>query len=113
MTNHDKGAYIFLVVSETLWDTISITGDGQGPSEPYALCELVSADTREQARWAVYQTWQWYDQNDASQMPKFRTAKIRANYEGVPCGIVSDIIDMETAVPARVWNRLAARASNG
>lgn len=102
---NDKNAYIFLVVSEVLWDVISITDDGEGPSEPYALCELVSADTREQARWDVYRTYQWFNSDDMRDMPKFRTAKIRNNVEGVPRGVVSDILDMSEIVPAEIWSR--------
>jgi len=98
-------AYIFLVISETLYDIIPITDDGQGPLEPYCLCELVAADTREQARWDVYQTYTQYNANDVRDMPKFRTAKIRANRDGLPRGIVSDIIDMSREVPIEIWNR--------
>jgi len=98
-------AYIFLVISETLYSIVSITDDCQGPLVPYCLCELVAADTREQARWDVYRTYVWFNPNSLRYMPKFRTAKIRANRDGLPRGIVSDIVDMNHEVPAEIWNR--------
>lgn len=78
---------VYAVVSETLWETVPILDYGQGPSEPYAIVELVVADTREQARWLAWQTDNNFD-GDVRDMPNFRTRKL-ADEPSEASGIVS------------------------
>jgi len=40
----------YIVLSEPLEDVVDIDGYGHGPLESYAQCEVVEANTREQAR---------------------------------------------------------------
>ncbi len=84
---------LYLVVSETLYEKIPITDWGEGPMEPYSLCDLVKAESREQARWILWQT----DRNassDAYDMPNFRTRKLNEGYNSIP-DLVGDLDEFQ------------------
>ena len=80
---------VYVVVSETLWETVPILDYGEGPREPYSIVHLVVANTREQARYLAWQT----DKNstgDFRDCPNFRTRKLADEpSEGVK-GVVTD-----------------------
>lgn len=80
---------IFIVVSETLYNTIPLMDDGSGPSEPYCIVELVIAETREQARYLAWKTDRNFGHN-CREMPNFRTAKLDRTFSTDTKGIVSD-----------------------
>lgn len=100
--------YLFLVVSETLYETIPILDDGSGPFEPYKIVCLVSAETREQARWAAWQTDRSFDA-DVTNMPNFKTRKLGVSNH--PRMIIEEQFDEETGryinewgdIPNHVW----------
>lgn len=79
---------VFLVVSEELYERIPILDFGEGPDEPYAICVLVVADTREQARWTAWQTDKSFN-GDVRDMPLFRTRKLDNGMTGSR-GVVTD-----------------------
>lgn len=78
---------LYLVVSETLWETVPVLDYGEGPREPYAIVDLVCAESREQARYLAWQK----DKNstgDFRDCPNFRTRKLADHPDAK--GIVSD-----------------------
>lgn len=78
---------LYLVVSETLYEKIPILDFGEGPLEPYSICELVLAESREQARYLAWQRDRSFE-NDMRDCPNFRTRKLQDGFDGK--GIVSD-----------------------
>lgn len=83
---------LYLVISETLYEKIPITDDGDGPLEPYSICELILAPTRGKAKWLAWREDESFN-GDIVDMPKFRT-KVLAHYPFLYTGeenrIVSD-----------------------
>lgn len=101
--------YLFLIVSETLYEKIPVLGDGSGPLEEYKIVCLVSAQTREQARWAAWQTDKSFD-GDVTNMPNFRTRKLGVSNHSTRM-IIKPQFDDETGrytnewgdIPDHVW----------
>lgn len=80
---------IYIVVSETLYEKIPITDDGDGPLEPYSLVDLVAANNRGQARYLVWSTDTHFDKSDLSGTPNFRIRLLRDDFAGYE-GIISE-----------------------
>lgn len=102
--------YLFLVVSETLYEKIPILDDGSGPLEPYKIVCLVSAQTREQARYTAWKTDRSFDASDMRDMPNFKTRKLGVSNHPTRM-IIEEQFDEETGryinewgdIPGHVW----------
>lgn len=79
---------IYIVVSEPLSVTIPVTDWGEGPSEEYAIVELVAAETRGKAKWIAVQSDPNCEQS-IEDMPRFSIRLIRKDVDEEP-GIVSE-----------------------
>lgn len=82
---------IYLVVSETLYEKVPILDYGEGPLEPYRICELVNAKNKSQA---TYLAWKKNDKHGYGfrDKPRFRTSvKMKDTEINTPC-IVTDFI---------------------
>ena len=80
-----KNLNLYIVASETMYETIPILDDGSGPSEPWAICDLVIARNR---RAAEYLAWKSSEDNyfnyDMRDKPKFQTQTLAKNVGAKP-----------------------------
>ncbi len=72
---------LYLVVSETLYEKVPILDYGEGPLEPYSICELILAPTRGKAKWLAWKEDKSFN-SDIINMPKFRTRIVSRKFEG-------------------------------
>lgn len=92
--------FLFLCVSETLYEKIPILDCGDGPLEPYRIVCLCSAQTREQARWDAWKTDKSFDA-DIIDMPQFWTRKIGQTSK--PRSIIEQEYDKEGNTFINEW----------
>ena len=68
---------LYQVLSEVLLEKIQILDSGEGPLEPYRICEIIAADSRGQAKWTAWK----HDKNTFGgsivDMPKFEVRVIK------------------------------------
>jgi hypothetical protein len=80
---------LYRVISEELSEVIPILDDGTGPTELYAIAELVAAKSRGQAKWMAYKSdWKHFEDN-IREMPKFLVICVVKDVELEP-GFYSD-----------------------
>jgi hypothetical protein len=80
---------IYAVISEQLAARVPILDFGEGPMEPYAIAELVAADTRAQAKWDAWKTDRDSFDGDPREMPKFSVRLVKRSVSEER-GIVTD-----------------------
>lgn len=95
---------LYAVLSETLWETIPVTDEGEGPCEPYAIFEIVAARNRSAAIYRAWQEDKSFDGDIKFSMPRFRAIKLGMTRR--PPGVYTDDERVYRRWPSRVWQKL-------
>jgi hypothetical protein len=98
---------VYFVLSETLTATIPILDDGTGPEEQYAICELVAARSRSQARWMAWKTDKHSWTGDPADMPRFNTQLLRKGVDRL-AGLVTHAPELQD-----LWQEVKEVAASG
>lgn len=102
--------FLFLCVSETLYEKIPILDYGEGPLEPYRIVCLCAAKTREQARYDAWKTDRTFD-GDVTEMPKFQTRKIGLTI--LPRKVIEEEYDPDTGELVGPWAQIEEKHWKG
>ena len=84
---------LYRVISETLWETIPVLDFGQGPEEPYAIAELIAAESRGKAKWLAWKSDKSFDGN-IRDMPRFSAVCVAKDVQ-IEAGIHSDVPEFQ------------------